>query len=162
MKKMFLVYAFIALLLVGCTGQGSGSKPEAQIKEEKVSTLTLFKADAASNYVEPYEFEYSGNEDELVRFIYEKVATHEAGLIDFVFQDNGESLVLNFDEGIKTVQGSAGGFLFAGTIVESYFANYPKLQQVTFIHNGSYEEILDHLMVGQPYTRTDASFTNEQ
>lgn len=101
-----------------------------------------------AQYVEPHEVEYDGDEDELVRFIYEEVVIHEVGLIDFTFDNNGESLVLNLDDRIYNVQGSAGGFIFAGAIVESYFADYPNLEQVTFIHNGSYEPILDHLMVG--------------
>ena len=114
-----------------------------------------------ANIVEPYEVEYSGSEDELVRFIFEEVVTYGVGLIDFTFDNNGKSLVLNLDENIKSVQGSAGGFIFAGSIVESFLSNYPNLEQVTFIHNGSYEEILDHLMVGKPYTRANAAFTNK-
>ena len=165
MKKLYFLCTFIALalLLVGC-GQGNGSKTGSQSEEveEEVSTLTVYKPDAESTFVEPYELEYTGNEDGLVTFIYDEVVTHEVGLIDFKFENNGESLVLNLDEGVKTVQGSAGGFLFAGTLVESYFANYPNLDEVTFIHNGSYEEILDHLSVGQPYTRENAAFTNEK
>ncbi|MFJ8266907.1 fructose-2,6-bisphosphatase [Peribacillus asahii] len=180
MKKSFLLYIFIALLLVGCTTaqendskevQGNTGQAEVEHTNDtkttasngasELSTLTLFKTDADYQYVEPYQLEYDGNEDELVRFIYEEVKTFEVELIDFTFENNEKSLVLNLGDGIYNVQGSAGGFLFAGTLVESYFANYPNLQQVTFIHHGSYEAILDHLMVGEPYTRTDAAFTNE-
>lgn len=124
-------------------------------------TLQLFKPDADSSYVEPYELKYKGNEDELVQFIYDEVVTHKVELIDYTFSDDGESLVLDLDDGIFTVQGSSGGFIFAGAIVESYFANYPNLKQVTITHNGSYESILDHLLVGQPYTRANAAFTKE-
>jgi len=159
MKKSFLIYILIVLVLVGCGTTGGDSKKSATNEELEALSLTLFKPDADSNLVEPYEVEYSGNEEGLIRFIYEKVVTNEVGLIDFSFENDGKSLVLNLDDKIRTVQGSAGGFLFAGTIVESYFANYPNLEQVTLIHNGSYEEILDHLMVGEPYTRANAAFT---
>ncbi|WP_438316432.1 fructose-2,6-bisphosphatase [Sporosarcina sp. FA9] len=159
MKKSLFIYILIVLVLVGCGTTVGDSKKSTPNEEAKALSLTLFKPDADSNFVEPYEVEYSGNEEGLIRFIYEKVVTYEVGLIDFSFENDGKSLVLNLDDKIRTVQGSAGGFLFAGTIVESYFANYPNLEQVTLIHNGSYEEILDHLMVGEPYTRANAAFT---
>lgn len=159
MKKSFFIYILIVLVLVGCGTTGGDSKKSTPNEEVEALSLTLFKPDADINFVEPYEVEYNGSEEGLIRFIYENVATYKVGLIDFSLENDEKSLVLNLDDEIRTVQGSAGGFSFAGTIVESYFANYPNLEQVTLIHNGSYEAILDHLIVGEPYTRENSAFT---
>ncbi|MEK4231043.1 fructose-2,6-bisphosphatase [Solibacillus sp. FSL H8-0538] len=165
MKKL-IFSALLAVLLVGCgqgeevdpnvsTEQGNASQEESTSNTEQQIPLTLFKSDANAEYVEPYDVIYTGEETELVRFIFEQTAEFNVGLLDYTFENNNTSLVLNLDDNIYNVQGSAGGAMFAGTLIQSYFANFTELNDVTFIHNGSYEEILDHLMVGKPYTRDD-------
>lgn len=183
MKKI-IFSVLLAILLVGC-GQAEETEQEPVVSEDPTNTaqeeqnaqeeqkpqeeanteqqipLTLFKSDANAEYVEPFDVVYTGEEADLVRYIFEETAEFNVNLIDYTFENNEESLVLNLDDSIFNIQGSAGGTMFAGTLLHSYFTNFPELKEITFTHNGSSEEVLDHLMVGTPYTRDDMNTTTK-
>lgn len=151
MKKMILAGVFGALLLVGCNTTETVEKEQPTAQQPE--TLILYKSNADADAVMPFEVAYNGTDSGLVDFIFDEVAEFEVGLLNYTFEDEGKGLVLNLDDNIFNVQGSAGGNMFAQTLTHSYFEHFPELQQVTFIHDGSYEQILDHLQVGEPYTR---------
>lgn len=118
-------------------------------------TLTLYASNEDATQIVPFEVQYEGGEDELVPFIFEKVDVYDTNLIDYSFENEGTSLVLNIDDTIFNVQGSAGGSMYTGSLVQSYFDNFPALNDVTFLYNGSSEPISDHISIGQPYGRGD-------
>lgn len=162
MKKWLIASAFAAVLLVGCSEEDAQkpdpvTKVEAAAKPtETVATkqeITVFVSDDQAAYVEPIEVPYESAKLSLVRFIYNEVGRKDVGLIDYTLKNNDRTLVLNFDDGIFNVQGSAGGYVFMGALAESYFVNFPYIDEIILIHNGSYEEILDHVTIGKPITR---------
>ncbi|WP_332646848.1 hypothetical protein [Lysinibacillus sp. 54212] len=118
-------------------------------------SITIYKPDETVSYLEKHEVEYSGDGSEasIINFIYEQAKTFNVTLNSYSFENNGASLILDLGEGVFNIQGSTGGSMFAGTINGSFFEYFPALQQITFTHNGSYDAILDHFMVGEPYKR---------
>jgi hypothetical protein len=126
-----------------------------QLAVEDVKAVILYESDANAESTMPFEVSYAQADGDFVRFIFEKVNKHDVGLIDYKFENGEQSLVLNLDEGTMNIQGSTGAMMFVETLTKSYFENYSTLQEVTFISEGSYEEILDHMSIGTPYTRAD-------
>lgn len=117
--------------------------------------LTLFKPDETVSFVEPYTVVYngSGEEEAIIRFIYEEVKQFDVELRGYEWKDKGKTLVLDLGEGLEQIQGSTGGMMYAGTITKSYFARYPELQTIIFTHYHSFESKLDHFAIGFPYVR---------
>lgn len=165
MKKLLMVM-LVALVLAACgtkdTSDTANNVPgnntdnvtqaSAEVKEEKI---TLYKSDDNAENTIPFEENLKGNEEELVPFIFSKVNEHDVELLDYTMENENESLVLNLGDDIYTIQGSAGASMFVETLARSYFENLPELQEITFIYKGSYEPILDHMNIGQPYARQD-------
>lgn len=158
MKKIFFV-AFLAMLaLVGCgttkeepvQNAGAQQEPAGETQEQ---TLILYKSDAQAESTMPFEVVYKG--EALVQFIYNHVNEHDVVLLDHKFENEEKSLVLNLGDDIFSIQGSAGSTMFVHTLVQSYFENYPALEDVTFLYNGSDEPVLDHMEIGKAYTRSD-------
>lgn len=118
-------------------------------------TITIYKPDETVSFLEKHKVPYNGDGSEasIVNFIYERAKTFDVTLNHYRFENNGASLVLDLGEGVFNIQGSTGGAMFAGTINESLFEYFPALQSIIYTHNGSYEAILDHFMIGEPYTR---------
>lgn len=133
--------------------QSSSTNSGAQQAAQEQKVLTLYASDAEAINIEPYELTYTGSKDELVRYIFEEVESFETNLNEYKFENDGKTLVLDIDDTIFNVQGSTGGTMYANTIAQSYFENFPTLQEVMFTYNGSTEPVLDHLNIGQPYTR---------
>ncbi|MEK3763909.1 MULTISPECIES: membrane lipoprotein lipid attachment site-containing protein [unclassified Solibacillus] len=121
--------------------------------EEKM--ITLYKSDANAENTVPFEEEFEGDEGNLVSFIFEEVNEHDVELLDYTLETESKSLVLNLGDDIYTIQGSAGARMFVETLARSYFENLPDIDEITFIHKGSYEPALDHMNIGQPYLRSE-------
>ena len=151
MKKLVMLM-MVMLLLVACGTETSQPKDNTQ-GSAKEKTIVLYKSDANAEFTMPFEEKYPNKDEDLVKFIFAKVNEHEVALLDYEFEQEDKSLVLNLGDDVYTIQGSAGAAMFVETLVKSYFENFPKLQEVTFIHKGSYESILDHMMIGEPYNR---------
>lgn len=117
--------------------------------------LTLFKQDETASFVEPYSEIYKGpgTEEAMIHFIFNEVKTHDVQLRGYEWKDKGKTLILDLGEGIEVIQGSAGGGMFAKTLIESYFTLYPDLQTIVFSHYHSFESKLDHFGIGYPYRR---------
>ena len=176
MRKWWIAVLFMMLLLAACgtetttdtPTQGSESDPSVneKVEEETEETteksepsdeqqvLTLYKSNANADQTVPFEQVFDGKEEELVPFIFSTVNEYDVELLEYIFEGD-TSLELNLGDNIYSIQGSAGADMFVQTLVRSYFENYPKLQQVTFIYKGSYESILDHMNIGEPYVRED-------
>lgn len=153
MKK--LVMLMMVMLLLGACGTES-SKPNDNVQgSAKEKSIVLYKSDANAEYTMPFEEKHPSKNEDLVKFIFAKVNEHDVELLDYKFDEKNNSLLLNLGDDVYTIQGSAGATMFVETLVKSYFENYPKLQEVTFIYKGSYEPILDHMMIGEPYKRAD-------
>ncbi|MGN7477819.1 fructose-2,6-bisphosphatase [Solibacillus silvestris] len=165
MKKLFITLLFMFVLAAcgteGATDNTPNSTPgntadnttqgSPDVKEEE--TITLYESDANAEYTIPFEEKFSGDEGDLVPFIFSEVNKHDVELLDYKFEDNDTSLILNLGDDVYTIQGSAGASMFVETLARSYFGNLPNIQQITFIHKGSYEPILDHMNIGEPYLR---------
>ena len=168
-KKWLIASMFVAVLLAGCTEEEAQkldpvTKAEAAKQTETVATkqeITVFVSDEQASYVEPIKVPYESAKLSLVRFIYDQAGRKDVGLIDYTIKNNDRTLVLNFDDGIFNVQGSAGGYVFMGSLAESYFANFPYIEEIILLHNGSDEAILDHVLIGEPITRK-MSFTKPE
>ena len=167
MKKWWMAILFMVLLLTACgtenttntSTQGSESEqpvneetPEGNEHTEEQQILTLYKSNENADQAIPFEQPFDGTEAELVPFIFKTVNKHNVELLDYTFEDD-MSLLLNLGDDIFSIQGSAGANMFVQTLVRSYFENYPDLQQVTFLYKGSYESMLDHMNIGEPYVR---------
>ena len=159
MKKIIFVAFLAVLALVGCgTTEEPTQDPEVQQDQEQngeqqAQMLILYKSDAQSESTMPFEVEYT--DGDLVPFIYNKVVEHNVALLDYTFENEEKSLVLNLGDDIFSIQGSAGAKMFVHTLAQSYFENYPALQDVKFLYNGSDESVLDHMEIGKAYTRAD-------
>lgn len=121
-------------------------------------TITVYQADANAEYVEPYNITIDPSGD-VVRQIFDEIMVLEVGLIDYRLENNNTKLILNMDSGLSNVQGSAGENMFIGTIVHSYFDNFPELEQIYFEKEGKSPVTLAHLVVSEPFTR-DRVYTN--
>ncbi|MFJ7972774.1 BsuPI-related putative proteinase inhibitor [Psychrobacillus sp. NPDC096389] len=130
-------------------------EPESTVSTE---TITVYQADANAEYVEPYDITIDPSGDE-VRQIFDEIMVLEVGLIDYRFENNNTKLILNMDSGLSNVQGSAGEHMFIGTIVHSYFDNFPELEEIYFEKEGNSPVTLAHLVVSEPFTR-DQVYTN--
>lgn len=153
MKKLLLTVLLSMTALVACGTAQEKTEPIVQGVETE-QTIILYKSDANAVHTMPFEEVYSGEID-LVRFIFSKVNEHDVKLLDYTVEQDETSLILNLGDDVQTIQGSAGAGMFVETLARSYFENMPKLQNITFIHRGSYESILDHMKIGEPYSRTD-------
>lgn len=153
MKKLYTLVLLMMLTLVACGTEDEKPANPTQGNAETQETIVLYKSDANAEHTMPFEESYNKNDEDLVPFIFSKVNEHDVELIDYTFEKDNTSLVLNLGDDVQTIQGSAGAAMFVETLARSYFENYPELQEVTFIHKGSYESILDHMNIGEPYTR---------
>ena len=63
------------------------------------------------------------------------------------------------DSGLVNVQGSAGEIMFIGTIVHSYFENFPGVEEIYFEKEGQSLVTLAHLVVSVQFTR-DKLYSN--
>lgn len=166
MKKVLITLLFM-LVLAACGTENTADEPATNPVENTTDnttqgssdveekTITLYESDANAEYIVPFEEKFGGTQGDLVPFIFSKVNKHDVELLDYTFENGDKSLVLNLGDDVYTIQGSAGASMFAGTLVRSYFENLPNLEEVTFIHKGSYESILDHMNIGEPYSRQD-------
>lgn len=130
-------------------------EPESTVSTE---TITVYQADANAEYVEPYEITIDSSGD-VVRQIFDEIMVLEVGLIDYRLENNNTKLILNMDSGLSNVQGSAGENMFIGTIVHSYFDNFPEIEEIYFEKEGNSPVTLAHLVVSEPFTR-DQAYTN--
>ena len=151
MKKLLFVLVMTALL--AACGTDEKTPDTTQGNSQQPETILLYKADGNAEYTMPYEIEFTGNDDILVPFIFKNVNEHEVVLLDYTFEQENQSLILNLGDDVYTIQGSAGATMFVETLAKSYFGNFPELKEITFIHKGSYESILDHMNIGEPYKR---------
>lgn len=143
MKKWLWISVFAFAFLIGCSPESSATGKQ---------TITVYESDANAEYVIPREVSYKkGTEEALIHFIFDEVVAEKVKLIDYQIEDG--TLVLNLDDGVRLVQGSAGGQMFMGSLAESYFKNFPDVQEIVLLHNGSSKEQLDHVFIGQPITR---------
>lgn len=122
------------------------------VEEKKI---TLYKSDENAESTVPFEKEFEGDEGNLVPFIFSEVNEHNVELLDYSIENENNSLVLNLGDDVYTIQGSAGAKMFVETLARSYFENLPDIEEITFIHKGSYEPALDHMNIGQPYLRSE-------
>ncbi|MEG0471650.1 MAG: fructose-2,6-bisphosphatase [Solibacillus sp.] len=152
MKKLVMLM-MVMLVLAACGTKPSEPENNTQGSATKDKTIVLYKSDANAEFTMPFEEKYPSKDQDLVKFIFAKVNEHDVALMDYKFEQEDKSLVLNLGDDIYTIQGSAGASMFVETLVRSYFENFPELKEVTFIHKGSYEPILDHMMIGEPYKR---------
>ena len=121
------------------------------VKNEN-ETITVYRGDANAEYVEPYEVTIDPSED-LIRQIFKEIMVLEVGLIDYRLENNNSKLILNMDSGLVNVQGSAGENMFIGTIVHSYFENFPNVEEIYFEKEGQSPVELAHIVVSEPFTR---------
>lgn len=128
---------------------GGNEEPKNTVSGD---TITVYKGDANAEYVEPYEITIDSSSD-LVRQIFEEIMVLEVGLIDYRFEDNDTKLILNMDSGLNNVQGSAGERMFIGSIVHSYFDNFPDVEEIYFEKEGESPVTLAHIVVSEPFTR---------
>ena len=129
-----------------------------EIVEQSKGTITVYRGDENAEYVEPYEVTIDTKGD-LARQIFEEIMVLEVGLIDYRLENNNTKLILNMDSGLDNVQGSAGENIFIGTIVHSYFENFPDLEEIYFEEEGNSPVELAHIVVTNPFTR-DKVYTN--
>ena len=129
-----------------------------EVVEESNETITVYRGDANAEFVEPYEVTIDPTGD-LVRQIFEEIMALEVGLIDYRLENNNTKLILNMDSGLDNVQGSAGENIFIGTIVHSFFENFPDLEEIYFEEEGNSPVELAHIVVTDPFTR-DKVYTN--
>jgi len=115
-------------------------------------TITVYRSDANAEYVEPYEVTIDPTED-LIPQIFEEIMELEVGLIDYRLENNNTKLILNMDSGLVNVQGSAGENMFIGTIVHSFFENFPNVEEIYFEKEGKSPVELAHIVVSEPFTR---------
>lgn len=151
MKKLLFVLVMTALL--AACGTDEKTPDTTQGNSQQPETILLYKADGNAEYTMPYEIEFTGNDTNLVPFIFKNVNEHEVVLLDYTFEQENQSLILNLGDDVYTIQGSAGAAMFVETLAKSYFENFPELKEIMFIHKGSYESILDHMNIGEPYKR---------
>ena len=154
MKKLAFVL-LIVFVLAACGTDDKKTDGKTQGNLEEAQSIILYKSDSNAEFTMPFEMEFDGNDAELVTFIFKNVNQHDVELLDYTFENDNKSLILNLGDDVYTIQGSAGASMFVETLVKSYFENFPELEEVTFIHKGSYESILDHMNIGQPYARQD-------
>ncbi|WP_042477217.1 hypothetical protein [Bacillus ndiopicus] len=153
MKKWLWMSIFVLVLLTGCT-QENNKKSNEVTKEQ---TIVVYEADANAEYVIPRAVNYmKESEQSMIRFIFDEVVIEPVNLIDYELTNNDSTLILNLDDGVQQVQGSAGGQMFMGSLAESYFENLPYIQEIVLLCNGSSEELLDHVFIGQPITRNQS------
>lgn len=163
MKKMLVTLLFI-LVLAACGTENTTDEPAINPSDNTTQgssnveekTITLYESDANAEHTIPFEAKFDGDEGDLVPFIFSQVNKHDVALLDYTFENGDKSLVLNLGDDVYTIQGSAGANMFVQTLLRSYFENLPNLEEITFIHKGSYESILDHMNIGEPYSRQDA------
>lgn len=151
MKKLLFVLAMTALLAACGTDEKTSNKTQGNL--EQPETIMLYKADSNAEYTMPYEIVFDGSDANLVPFIYKNVNEHEVVLLNYTFENENKSLILNLGDDVYTIQGSAGAAMFVETLAKSYFENFPELEDITFIYKDSYEPILDHMNIGEPYKR---------
>lgn len=153
MKKLLFVFMMTAILAACGTDEKTSDTTQGNLTQPE--TIMLYKADGNAEFTMPYEIEFTGNDASLVPFIFKNVNEHDVELLDYTFENDNKSLILNLGDDIYTIQGSAGAAMFVETLVKSYFENFLELEDVTFIHKGSYEPVLDHMNIGEPYKRQD-------
>ena len=120
--------------------------------------IVLFKGDDTASYVYP-TVEHYNKEDDLVVTIHNYVTQgYDIGLNSYRFEDDNKLLVLDYDENAKNVQGSAGTAIFLGSMMDSYFANFPDLIGIKLLMNGDgTEEVIgqagsNEIFVREPFT----------
>lgn len=153
MKKLLVLLIMTAILASCGTEEKTPDTVQGNLQQPEI--ILLYKADSNAEYTMPYEIEFTGNDANLVPFIFKNVNEHEVVLIDYIFEQENQRLILNLGDDVYTIQGSAGAAMFVETLAKSYFENFPELKEITFIHKGSYESILDHMNIGEPYKRQD-------
>ena len=165
MKKLFFTLLLISVLAAcgtenttDITNNVPGNTTDdvtqgnTNVEEKKI---TLYKSDANAENTIPFEEEFEGDEGNLVPFIFEEVNEHDVELLDYTVENENTSLILNLGDDVYTIQGSAGAKMFVETLARSYFENLPNIEEITFIYKGSYEPILDHMNIGEPYLRSE-------
>lgn len=155
MKKLFSIVLFLMLALAACGTEKEKIDNSTQGTDNTQQTIILYKSDADAVHTMPFEVPFEGNEGNLIPFIFSKVNEYDLELLDYTLEDNDTGLALNLGGNVYTIQGSTGAGMFVETLARSYFENLKDLQQITFIYEGSYESILDHMKIGEPYTRQD-------
>lgn len=127
--------------------------------EEQKQSITLYREDADFQYVEAYVSDVVATDDEsaLVQDIFaEVVGSYNISLLDYRYEDNGKTLVLNMGDGLTNVQGSTGEFLFVGSLLNSFFENFPQVETIKLEANGQAAS-LAHIDVTEPFTREQAA-----
>lgn len=132
----------------------------SEVAGESKGTITVYRADANAENVEPYKATIDPTAD-LVPQIFDEIMVLEVGLIDYRLENNNTRLILNMDGGLVNVQGSAGENMFIGTIVNSYFENFPGLEEIYFEKEGKSPVELAHIVVTEPFSR-DQHFINKK
>ncbi len=172
MKKFWLIgVALFTVFLVACTNDStdtslpeqnpvsSADTKDSKEQQEEKEYMTLYRADADAQYVEAYVSEVLVTDDEAKRIqaIFDEVTgSYEIRLLNYRMEDAGETLVLNMGEGLTKVQGTAGEFLFIGSLLNSFFENFPKVETIKLEENGSAAS-LGHMGTLEPFTRADAA-----
>ena len=101
--------------------------------------IIVFRGDETASYVLPTLIPHTEDED-LVLTIHGFVSDgYDIGLNDYRFEDDGQLLVLDYDENAQRVQGSAGTYIFLESMQQSYFANFPELKGIKLLLNGDSE-----------------------
>ncbi|WP_274308436.1 fructose-2,6-bisphosphatase [Solibacillus daqui] len=152
MKKLVFVL-LMTVVLAACGTDEKNPTNTGQGNLEESEVIVLYKADSNAEYTMPFEVTFAGNDADFVPFIFENVNKHDVELLDYTFENDNKSLILNLGDDVYSIQGSAGAAMFVETLAKSYFENFSELEEITFIYKGSYESILDHMNIGEPYTR---------
>lgn len=137
----------------------AGHEGENVVPSDTTETLVVFKGDENAENVVPYEATFEFSED-LFHQIFEEIMELDVELIDYRIENDNKKLVLNM-KGLDNVQGSAGENIFIGTIVHSYFENFPDLEEIYFEEEGKTPVELAHTVVSEPFTR-DQNYTNKK
>lgn len=138
-----------------------GSKAEATANqsgngnnnsEQTPGTVNIYRGDSTASYVEPSEATIDPDKD-LVQEIFGQLETNVT-LENYSFENEGKTLVLNMSGIAENVQGSAGEYIFVGSILHSYFDNFPALEEIIFQENGE-AATLSHMGPTETFTRDD-------
>ena len=131
---------------------GSGGKTGAE------DYIVLFRGDDTASYVYPTIESYNKEQDLVVTIHNYVTQDYDIGLNSYRFEDDNKLLVLDYDENVKNVQGSAGTAIFLGSMMDSYFANFPDLIGIKLLMNGDgTEEVIgqagsNEIFVREPFT----------
>ncbi|KAB2952748.1 GerMN domain-containing protein [Heliorestis acidaminivorans] len=152
------------IFLAGCTGgnQTESNRNQQEVQEplpEEAVQVTLYFANQEAEYLNRVEREIAKQDDIILALFeelknpgeYGSVLPVEAELLNY--SEDGNVLILNFNEAFANLGGSASEFLAINAIVNTY-TELPEYEAVSFYVN---EEFLEtgHNAYDQPVPRNE-------